>query len=151
MFITAFNKLLTEKKEIVANVELISKTLFDISKFTQERDKAEDEMKILVKMTQSCIPENARIAQNQDKYQKHYSELVERYDKAKEKYDRLNYEIEQKKVKSEKMKVFIKVLKERDSILTEFDDALWSSLVDFITVSKKERTVTFKDGTVVEI
>ena len=108
-------------------------------------------MAVPVEMTQSCISENARIAQNQDEYQKHYSELVERYDKAKEKHDELSYKIEQRKGTYRKMKLLIMALKEQDSILTEFDDALWGSLVDFITIGKKERTVTFKDGTVIEL
>ena len=151
IFITAFNKLLTEKKEIIANVELMRRTLFDTAELTEERDKAAEEMAILVEMTQSCISENARVAQNQEEYQKHYSELVKRYDKAKEKHDELNYKIEQKKAQSEKMKLFIKALKEQDSIVTEFDDALWGSLVDFITIGKKERTVIFKDGTVIDV
>lgn len=127
------------------------RTLFDTAELTEERDKAAEEMAILVEMTQSCISENARVAQNQEEYQKHYSELVKRYDKAKEKHDELNYKIEQKKAQSEKMKLFIKALKNRDEVITEFDDALWGSLVDFITIGKKERTVTFKDGTVVKI
>ena len=127
------------------------RTLFDTAELTEERDKSAEEMAILVEMTQSCISENVRIAQNQEEYQKHYSELVERYDKAKEKHDELNYKIGQKKAQSEKMKLFIKALKNRDEVITEFDDALWGSLVDFITIGKKERTVTFKDGTVVEI
>ena len=93
----------------------------------------------------------AGVAQNQEEYQKHYSELVERYDKAKEKHDELSYKIEQKKAHSEKMKLFIKALKEQDSIMTEFNDALWGSLVDFITIGKKERTVTFEDGTVIDV
>lgn len=76
---------------------------------------------------------------------------IERYDKAKEKHDELSYKIEQKKAHSEKMKLFIKALKDRDEVITEFDDALWGSLVDFITVGKKERTATFNDGTVVGV
>lgn len=127
------------------------RTLFDTAELTEGRDKSAEEMAILVEMTQSCISENVRIAQNQEEYQKHYSELVERYDKAKEKHDELSYKIERKKAHSDKMRLFIKALIERDSILTEFDDALWGSLVDFITIGKKERTVTFKDGTVIDI
>ena len=151
MFITAVNKLLTEKEEIIANVELMRRTLFDTAELTEERNKAAEEMAVLVEMTQSCISENARIAQNQEEYQKRYSELVERYDKAKEKHDELSYKIEQKKAQSEKMKLFIKALKNRDEVITEFDDALWGSLVDFITIGKKECTVTFKDGTVIAV
>ena len=115
------------------------------------QDKAAEEMAILVEMSQSCILENAQIAQNQEEYQKHYSELVERYDKVKEKHDELSYKIERKKAHSEKMKLFINALKNRDEVITEFDDALWDSLVDFITIGKKERTVTFKDGTVIAV
>ena len=74
---------MTEKKEIIANVELMRRTLFDTAELTEERDKAAEEMAILVEMTQSCISENARVAQNQEEYQKHYSELVKRYEKAK--------------------------------------------------------------------
>ena len=36
----------------------------------------------------------------------------------------------------------------QDSIIREFDESLWGSLVDYVTVSRdKEITVTFKDGT----
>ena len=35
---------------------------------------------------------------------------------------------------------FITVLKDQEGVITEFDDALWSSLVEKITV-------VFKDGT----
>lgn len=32
--------------------------------------------------------------------------------------------------------------------LTEFDEQLWSSIVDFVTVGRgKEITITFRDGT----
>lgn len=43
---------------------------------------------------------------------------------------------------------FIIVLKDQTGIITEFDDALWSSLVEKIVVKSKENvTVVFKDGT----
>lgn len=43
---------------------------------------------------------------------------------------------------------FITVLKGQEGVITEFDDALWSSLVEKIVVkSKEDVTVVFKDGT----
>ena len=43
---------------------------------------------------------------------------------------------------------FITVLKDQEGVITEFDDALWSSLVEKIVVkSKEDVTVVFKDGT----
>ena len=108
-------------------------------------------MTLLVEMTQSCVAENARVSQNQEEFQKRYNGLVERYETIKSHYDELTYSIEQKKASSEKMLQFIKALKDKNELLTEFDEALWCSMVDFITVGRKERTVTFKDGTEIAV
>ena len=151
MFVNAYNKLLTEKKEIIANVELMRKTLFNTDDLETERDKLQEDMKILVDMTHNIVAENARIIQNQDEYQKRYDGLVQRYEKAKSQYDEVVYRIEQKETQSEKMRLFIKTLKEQDGIINDFDGALWSSTVAFITVGKEEKTVTFKDGTEIRI
>ena len=43
---------------------------------------------------------------------------------------------------------FITVLKDQEGVITEFDDALWSSLVaKIVGKSKEDVTVVFKDGT----
>ena len=47
---------------------------------------------------------------------------------------------------------FSKELRKQENILTEFDEGLWESLVDFMTVhSKEDIKVTFKDGTTIRI
>lgn len=151
MFVKAYNELLSEKKEIIANAELMRKTLFDAAELTSERDKLREEMTALVEITQSCVAENARVAQDQDEYQKRYSGLVERYELIKSRYDEVEYAIEQKEVRSEKMRMFIKSLEDRNDVITEFDAALWSSMVDFITIGEKESIITFKDGTEITV
>ncbi len=53
-----------------------------------------------------------------------------------------------KVAQSERLLNFIKAMQAQKSILTEFDERLWSSMVDFVTVGrKKEITITFRDGT----
>lgn len=69
-FVSAYNQLIAEKKEIIANVELIRKTLCDTETLREEKDRLENEINVLVEMTQNMINENARIAQDQDEYQK---------------------------------------------------------------------------------
>ena len=40
----------------------------------------------------------------------------------------------------------------RGTVVTEFDEGLWGTLVDFMTVySKEDISVTFKDGTEIHI
>ena len=116
-----------------------------------ERDKLRDELEIIVEMTHSCVAENARKSQDQEEYQKKYNELVTRYETAKNRYDELVYTIEQKKAQSEKIQQFIGALKSQDGFITEFDEALWSTMVDFITVGKEDCIVIFRDGTEITI
>ena len=151
VFITAFNQLIIEKNEIIANIELVQKTLFDTSSIIIEKNKTAEEIVAVAEMTQSCVTKNARIVQNQDEYQMHYDELVKQYDKLKERFDELNYEIEQKQAQNEKMRIFINTLRSQNTILNEFDGGLWSSLVEFVRVDDTEFTVFFKDGTEIKV
>ena len=98
--------------------------------------------------TQNAVAENARVAQDQDDYNKRYNALVERYDRLKAQYDEVSTAISDNEARYEQMGRFITVLKDQEGVITEFDDALWSSLVEKIVVkSKEDVTVVFKDGT----
>ena len=99
-------------------------------------------------MVQNIIGENARIAQDQGEYQERYNGLVERYDMAKARYEEVARAITEKEAQNERLAGFIKILKAQDSIIIKFDEKLWSSMVDFVTVGRnKEMAVTFRDGT----
>ena len=77
-----------------------------------------------------------------------YHALVERYDRLKAQYDEVSTAISDNEARYEQMGRFITVLKDQEGVIAEFDDALWSSLVEKIVVkSKEEVTVVFKDGT----
>lgn len=83
-FVTAFNKLVTERvganvasrscastsascasEEIAANARLVRQTLCDTTELEREKAALGQELAVLVEMTQNCIAENARIAQDQ--------------------------------------------------------------------------------------
>jgi hypothetical protein len=69
-FVKAVNELLTEKKEILENLELIRTTLCDKDDLIKKKESLEEELAITVEMTQNLVAENARKAQNQDDYNK---------------------------------------------------------------------------------
>ncbi len=150
-FVSAYNQLVTEKKEIIANTEIIRRTLCATDSLREERQKLEDEMLVLVEMTQSIVAENARIAQDQDEYRNRYDGLVQRYETAKTRYDEVAAAISAKEAQSERLVDFIRMLKKQDGSIAEFDERLWGCMVDFVTVGrKKEITVTFRDGTEIQ-
>ena len=147
-FVSAYNQLVSEKAEIIANAQIIRQKLCRTDALEEEKRTLEDEMSVVVEMAQSIIAENARIAQNQDKYQKRYDALMERYDTAKARHGEVVDAITAKVAQSERLSNFIKAMQVREGILNEFDERLWSSMVDFVTVGrKKEITITFRDGT----
>ena len=77
---------------------------------------------------------------------------MERYDTAKARYDEVVRAITEKEAQNERLAGFIKILKAQDGIIAEFDERIWSSMVDFVTVGRnKEMVVTFRDGTEVKI
>lgn len=147
-FVTAFNLLATEKKEIIANAETIRQILCRTDALEEEKRTLEDEMSIAAEMAQSIIAENARVALDQSEYQERYDNLVGRYNAAKARYDEVVDTIAAKAAQSERLLDYIRNLQAQDDVLTEFDERLWSSMVEFVTVGReKEIVVTFRDGT----
>ena len=103
---------------------------------------------VLVEMTEQCVRENARIAQNQEEYLQHYDGLVARYDAVKDRFDEVTEAVSAKEAQSERLAVFIKRLKVQTEPVAEFDNQLWASMVECVIVrADKDMTVAFRDGT----
>lgn len=86
--------------------------------------------------------------ENNHDYNKRYNALVKRYDRLKAQYDEVSTAISDNEARYEQMGRFITVLKDQEGVITEFDDALWSTLVEKIVVKSKEDVMmVFKDGT----
>lgn len=113
-FVTAFNTLVTEREEIAANARLVRQTLCDTVELEREKAALGQELAVLVEMTQNCIAENARVAQDQVEYQKCYNGLVERYDKAKTRFDEVTETIAQRSAKGERLAGFIRTLEAQE-------------------------------------
>lgn len=151
-FVTAFNRLIENKDEIIENAKLIRKTVCNTKEQEIERDKLQEEMAVLVKMTQDCVAQNARVAQDQEEYKKRYDGLVARYESLNTKLAETENIIAEKKIKSEGLASFIRVIKVQEEILTEFDEHLWGCLVDYVTVGQqKEMTLVFRNGTEIRV
>ena len=148
LFVSAVNKLIADKDEIIANFILMKQSLFDTTALETERSDLQNEMTVVTELIQKCIGENARIALDQTEYKKRYDGLVERFDKAKARLDEVAEQISEKKARGERIEAFIADLGKQDGLITEFDKRLWYSLVDFATVYKEDDVrFTFKDDT----
>ena len=155
---TLFYRYISEKLTNYLNAEAreagdadFRKTLCVTDALQEEKGKLEEEMAVLVEMTQNIVAENARVAQDQEEYRKRYDGIVRRYDDAKTRYDAVVAAISAKEAQSERLTDFIKMLKTQDGTISEFDGSLWGGMVEFITVGRdKAITVTFRDGSEIQ-
>ena len=70
----------------------------------------------------------------------------------KAKYDAVIRDIQANNAKAERLDAFAKAIGSRDEALTEFDEGLWGTLVEHMTVyGKRDIGITCKDGTEIRI
>lgn len=102
IFISAMDKMISNRQQVIADFELIKNEVFDVS--------------------------------------------------GRERFNEINRQLADKNARKETLELFIKNLKNQNESIMEFDECLWFSTVDFITVnSKKDIEVTFKNGVVIKV
>ncbi len=152
LFVKAVNILLTEKDEIIENFNAIKDTLFDLRPLETERSQLQEELNVVAGLVQQCIKENARIALDQKEYQKRYDGLAKRLDSVQGRLDKVSQAITEKQAHREKIELFLNGLQKQEELVTEFDEDLWYSLIEYVTVFEKEDIrFTFKDGTEIRV
>jgi len=130
------------------HARLVRQTICDTSALEKEKASLQQKLAVLVEMTQNCIAENERIAQDQGEYQKRYNGLVEWYEKVKARFDEMTEAIAERSAKGERLAVFIRTLEAQREPVAEFDERLCGAMVDYVKVGADKRlTVVFRDGT----
>jgi site-specific DNA recombinase len=151
LFIKAVNILLGQKDSLIQDFESIKETVFDTTSLMVDRKSLQTEMNSVAELIEQTISENARIAQNQEEYQKRYDSLARRFDRTKERLEKVEQSIADKQAHKEMVEQFITELSKHDAV-TEFSEDLWYSLIDFVTVhTKDDIRVTFKNGTEIRL
>ena len=90
---------------------------------------------------QNLIAENARVAQNQEEYTIRYDALVSRFEATKAEYEKTTADISARGIRRRELERFIQSVEKLPEMVTEFDEALWGSLVDHLTVNAKDDIV----------
>ena len=83
---------------------------------------------------------NASTAQSQEAYLKKYEALTERYEKAAAELERLQNLRTARSQQDKKMALYIRTLKKQPEVLQEWDDAIWTVMV--------EKGIVHRDGTI---
>lgn len=126
--------------------EVILEELLDTTKLEKKAATIQNEMEIVEELFRKMVDENSRKAMDQKEYSKKYNELVERYKKAQDELNEIEEKQQENKVRKDSIDTFIDRLESQDTILIDFDEALWTSTVDKVVI-EDDITFYFRDGT----
>ena len=141
-FVTALNAIIESKDNILEDCRLMQATLTDCTGIDAEIESLLEEIEVVTELTKRCIAENSQTAQNQEEYAARYNGLVERYEKAKARLEQLRTTKAAREAQTEAIGAFMFEVQELDA-LTEFDEKLWLTVIDTVTVHADGR-MTFK-------
>lgn len=151
-FLTAFNLVLENRSEIMEAYREVIEALTDTSDLDLEREQLQNECEVVMELIRKLIDENAARAMDQAIYQSKYSAYCERYERANARLAQINARCLEYTAKRVKIQMFMEQLKSKEELVTDFDEELWYSTVDYVTVHRKKKMVfTFRDGRQVEI
>ena len=151
-FIKAMNKLLGIRKEVIANLREVQTDLGDAKGLKAEITRLENERNVAAELVQQLIDQNARVAQNQDDYQRRYDEMFTRYEDAEKALAAAQGNLHQKEKKMEQIESFIAEVEALPDCITEFRTDYWGHLVEKVTVHRKgAMTFTLSFGVEIEI
>ena len=145
-FIRAVNNLITDREELIKELRKVRDMLTGTEELEREQKQLVEQMNVDADAVQELIAENARVAQDQEEYSLRYETLVSRFEETKAKYEKVTADITAKGMRRRELEHFIKSVEKLPDMITEFDKALWGSLVGYMTVNSKEDIVFTMSG-----
>lgn len=152
MFLKALNSLIKVKETALEEIRIFIEKLCVTTDLETEVRKLENELEKTISEMEFIIKENARTIQNQEEYLQKENKIREKYSEVNSRLTEAENQIKIKNNRKTMLENFIKTLDGIEGAITEFDDDLWSGLVDYILVKDIEsNAVVFKNGMAIDI
>ena len=136
------NNLIGNRQTLLADLRGIQQTYSRTDEVEQRLRALDERLNAEADAVQEMIAQNARVAQTQDDYSANYDAAVSRYEATKAERDQVAAEIRQRGIRRREFERFILELEKLPEALTDFDEALWGSMVEYVTV-RKDKTMVF--------
>jgi exonuclease VII large subunit len=152
IFVEAINKILSDREEYIAALQPIIDMISDTYDIDSEALILGERSAGLYARLEALVADNAQRFQDQNEYRAQYAEMEQRYESVKAKLAELEEQKQSRLVRREKILQFIETVHQRETLLTEFDEALFRATVECITVhTVADIRVKFRDGSEVKI
>ena len=149
-FVAAINAVIDSKDSILGDCRLIQSTLTDCTGVDTEIESLLEEIEVVTELTKRCIAENSQTVQSQEEYAARYNGFVERYEKAKTRVEELHSIKNARQAQADAIGAFMFEVQELDALI-DFDEKLWLTVIDTVTVRADGRmTFKFQGETVID-
>lgn len=111
LFIKAYDQMMGNRKQIIADCELMRKTLTDFKSLNDKIEQRSSEVQVVAELVNALVKENASTVQSQETYLKRYEDLTKRYEKARSELERLQGERTRRGQQDKAMALYIRTLK----------------------------------------
>ena len=140
-FLRVMNQVISERDLILEELREDQALLTGTEELEKEQKRLAEQMNVDADAVQELISQNARVAQDQEEYSVRYEALSTRFNETKAQYDSVTTQIAQRGIRRRELGRFIRAVEELPQTITKFDEALWGSLVDHLTVYSKDNIV----------
>jgi DNA invertase Pin-like site-specific DNA recombinase len=146
-FLEAFNSILEYREELIANCRLAQEELCDCTDIDKEIGELHRDIEVVAELSRKAIYDNAHTAIDQVEWCERNNGYLERHRKATERISELEGLKQGRRSKKIVLESFIQNLENRNSTLEEFDDRLWATAINKVTIQKEGHWVfSFNDG-----
>lgn len=147
-FLQTVSEYMADPEERIEGLRAVQRTMSCTDFIDADIEEKEAELELLSGIIRNCVMMNASASLTEQEYQAQYTELSQRYESIKVGYEAL---LDRRKQMESTAIVFSGILfrlAELPQFPMEFNETLWHTLVDHVTVHNDERIIyTFTDGT----
>ena len=141
-FLKAYNLMVANKDNLLADLELVKKVLCDTAKLDEEINKLSKGIEDMANEFNLIVKMSTKTQQDQSIWRKKYAELEEKYKSKESEYKNLISQKEERKLKESNINSFIETLK-KSEILLKWDDGIFNFTLEKAVVHK-DKSITFK-------
>lgn len=150
-FVLAVNQVIDNRFEVIDNLSVLL-SIGSLEVIDEQIKILETEAEVVSQLVANLVSENAIIRQDQDKYLKKYNQLTTKYEGIVQDIESLELQRMQKSKRNKELRVFINALEKQEGLLLEFDEFLWETMIEHVTVAgAKEISIKFKNEQIIRV
>ncbi|HFI0594597.1 TPA: recombinase family protein [Streptococcus suis] len=150
-FVLAVNQVIDNRFEVIDNLSVLL-SIGSLEVIDEQIKILETEAEVVSQLVANLVSENAIIRQDQDKYLKKYNQLTSKYEGIVQEIESLELQRMKKTKRNKELQDFMETLNKQEGLLTDFDELLWETMVESITINLEKKIIfKFKNGAVATI